>query len=77
MATNSPCEAREPVRIWVDQSGLHSIEASLVNITDEVALLKRPNGSKAKIPVLQLSQTDQEYIAGWSNRSSFAENRCR
>ncbi|WP_442506316.1 SHD1 domain-containing protein [Novipirellula sp. SH528] len=77
MATNSPCEAREPVRIWVDQSGLHSIEARLVNITDEVALLKRPDGSKAKIPVSQLSQTDQEYVDGWNNRSSFAENQLR
>ncbi|GAA5508944.1 SHD1 domain-containing protein [Novipirellula caenicola] len=75
MAT--PTTASEPVRIWVDQSGLHAIEAMLISITDEVAFLRRPDGSKVKIAVDQLSQADQDYISSWSDRSHFSENHLR
>ncbi|WP_345325589.1 SHD1 domain-containing protein [Novipirellula rosea] len=77
VATSTHSDAREPVRIWVDQSGLHAIEASLMKIADEVAFLRRPDGSKVKIAVSQLSQADQDYVSSWSDRSSFSENHLR
>ncbi|EMI22208.1 hypothetical protein RMSM_00861 [Rhodopirellula maiorica SM1] len=77
IASGTHTNAGEPVRIWVDQSGLHAIEASLMNITDEVALLRRPNGSKVKIEVAKLSQADQDYLSSWSDRSGFSENHLR
>ncbi len=77
VAATSPVQASEPVRIWVDETGLHSIEASLQSITDGVALLKRANGTKVNISVAQLSQVDRDYIESWTDHSALRENHLR
>ncbi|MFG0261749.1 MAG: SHD1 domain-containing protein [Novipirellula sp. JB048] len=77
LALSSPAVARGPLRIWVDRTGLHSIEASLQSITDGVVRLRRPNGSRVTIAVDQLSQVDQDYLASWSDRSAHLENHLR
>ncbi|TWT76387.1 hypothetical protein CA13_68810 [Planctomycetes bacterium CA13] len=60
-----PCFADDPMRIWVDDSGLHSIKASLETIENEEAVLVRPDGTRARIPIAKLSVKDSEYVEAW------------
>ena len=60
--------AKEPTRIWVDDSGRYSIEAALVERrTDSVVLLRR-DGGRATMPVARLSKQDKEYLADYDAR---------
>ena len=54
--------AEDAVRVWVDQSGTYSIEASLVRVAgDNVVLLKR-DGTRVQIAVSNLSEKDLDYV---------------
>ena len=51
------------MRIWTDRSG-RKIEAALIEEADGKVTLKRANGSEGRIPIDQLSEADQAYLAG-------------
>ncbi|TWU42434.1 SHD1 domain-containing protein [Novipirellula artificiosorum] len=77
LATSASTTASEPSRIWVDDSGLHSVEASLQTIEEEMAVLIRPDGSTVRIPLSRLSVEDTDYVTAWRNRPASQPNVLR
>lgn len=58
-----PAEPEEfPIRTWKTADGKHSIQATLVGVTDGVAKLKREDGQDANVPVKMLSAADKAYL---------------
>lgn len=54
--------AGEPLRIWVDSSGRHSIKARWVERDEERVILQRADGKRLSIAFTQLSDQDQDYL---------------
>jgi len=51
------------VRNFTDRQG-RTVSASLVSITDDVVELRMATGSSIRVPIVELSEPDQEYIRG-------------
>jgi hypothetical protein len=49
-------------RTWTDVSGRFRVEAELVRIENDRALLKRPSGAEVWVPIKRLSAVDRELI---------------
>lgn len=60
-AAKLPAEAAKP-RTWTDSTGKFSVEATLADIKDGQATLKRTDGRTVTLPVERLSQADQDYL---------------
>ena len=54
--------AGEPLRIWVDATGQHSIEARWVAREGDEVTLQRADGKRFRITVAELSAEDQNYL---------------
>ncbi len=67
----------EPIRIWVDVGGLHSVEAQLISKDDDMVTLLRRDGGVAKLRVDQLSERDKEYLDAYDDRLQAKENPLR
>ncbi|MCA9179413.1 MAG: hypothetical protein KDB14_33380 [Planctomycetales bacterium] len=68
--------AQAEVRTWKDATGTYSTQAEFVRLTGQTVELRRENGELLKLPLAQLSKSDQEYIrklaAPASPKPSFA-----
>jgi SLA1 homology domain 1, SHD1 len=49
-------------RTWNDQSGKHSFEATLLEVTETHAKLKASDGKEISVPVARLSNSDQKLV---------------
>ena len=64
--------AAEEVRIWKDDTGLFSIEASLEQIEGDTVRLKRTDdGRVITLPISRLSAEDQRFIADLATQNPF------
>ena len=62
IAFSSRSMAIEPVRVWVDASGRHSVNARLLDIRDGKVVLLRQDGGEAMIAIDKLSEQDKRYV---------------
>jgi hypothetical protein len=64
VATPTAVTAQQINRVWVDSSGLHSVDASLVRVTEDqrFVVLRRADGGSVTMTIDQLSLEDQEFI---------------
>ncbi len=56
-------------RIWTDDTGSYEIRARLLEIDDEVAVMKKQNGVTIRVPFERLSAADLRYLERVSGRS--------
>ncbi|MFK8114558.1 MAG: SHD1 domain-containing protein [Rubripirellula sp.] len=70
-------DAAEPLRIWVDANGQFSVEARLIEVTDDEVILLRDDGGKVAVKQSQLSGRDKTYLDDVKERSSGKENPLR
>ncbi len=49
-------------RKWIDNTGRHDAQASLVGVNDTAALLHKPGGGVIEVPLARLSERDLAYI---------------
>lgn len=56
--------ARAAPRVFTNSEG-KKVEADLMSVVGEIAILKLTNGSSAKVPIKSLSAEDQAFIAAW------------
>lgn len=54
-------------REWSDATGKFKIVAKLLEVKNDVALLRTNNGKTIRIPVARLCQADQEFLKGGDN----------
>jgi len=54
-----PAEKRGKLRTWTDASGKFQIEAELVKVEDEQAVLRKADGSIVRVPLSKLSVEDR------------------
>ncbi len=50
-------------RKWTDATGMYSVEAELVKIQGQNAVLRKPDGSVITVPIARLSATDRAYAS--------------
>ncbi|MEM1069990.1 MAG: SHD1 domain-containing protein [Planctomycetota bacterium] len=50
------------VRVWSDSTGEYKTRASLVKVEARAVTLRRVDGRRITIPIVQLSQKDQDYL---------------
>lgn len=62
MAFSNLANAENPVRVWVDQSGKHSVKGTFVEVRDGVVYILKKDGKKMSIKLSGLSEKDVEYI---------------
>ncbi|NND99737.1 MAG: hypothetical protein HKN47_20655 [Pirellulaceae bacterium] len=62
--------AKNPSRIWVDATGRYSVEAALVEHTDEKVVLVRQDGGKLTMPLDGLSKKDREYVEQYDRKEA-------
>ncbi len=55
----------EDVRKWRDGTGKFSVDAELLNIEDDKAVLKKTTGSVIRVPISRLSEVDRRYLTSW------------
>lgn len=53
---------QEQTRSWSDATGKFSVDAKLVEVTDEFVRLKTAKGKEIKVPVEKLSDSAKEYL---------------
>ncbi len=63
--------AHAEVRTWSDQTGKFKIEAEFVEVKDNVAVLKRTDGSRVEVPVARLSDADQKFLKSLDDKDPF------
>ncbi len=51
-------------RIWSDRSGRFRLEATLLRVSDDKAILRRDDGKEISVPLVRLSDSDKEYLSG-------------
>lgn len=61
-ASAAPGKGKNALRVWRDQSGKFSIEATLVEVTPTEAVLKKADGSTLRVPRNKLSDEDQKLL---------------
>jgi hypothetical protein len=59
---SSSAAAPERPRTWRSSDGQYTIEATLVEVADDHAVLRREDGRTVKVPVSRLSADDQSYL---------------
>ena len=59
LATAYPASARK----WTDKTGKFSVEADLVQVKGDKAILKKTNGKVIAVPLDRLSAADRRYLA--------------
>lgn len=59
---------REPVRLWVDDTGLYEVTGRLVSIGRGTARILKSNGRHTTVPLEQLSEHDRFYVEATANR---------
>ena len=69
--------ADEPIRIWVDVDGQHSINASLVQVDENVVWLQRTDGQQVRVEIDQLSARDKKYIDRYLVEGTVGNNPLR
>lgn len=52
----------QEVHRWTDETGLHSIEAALIEQNEHSVVLQKKDGSWIRVPIERLSQADREYL---------------
>jgi len=65
---NPPADKPSPLREWIDNTGKHRTEASLVEATPEYVVLLKANGHKTRVPWRRLSEADREFAKAWQAR---------
>ena len=55
----------EDVRNWQDDTGKFSVDAELLEIEDDKAVLKKLTGSVIRVPISRLSEADRRYLRSW------------
>ncbi len=63
LATVSIALAAEDLRTWTDKSGKFKVKARLTNVEDGRVVLEKADGTELEIPLVKLSQADQDYVA--------------
>lgn len=58
LVTASQTRARE----WTDSTGRYTVEAELVEVTDDKVLLKKTDGRIVSVPLARLSAADRDYV---------------
>ena len=53
------------VRFWADLSGTFEIEATLIDVKEHKAILKKKDGRQVAVPLEKLSDEDQEFVKGY------------
>jgi len=69
--------AAEPMRIWVDQSGRFSVEARLIDITDQELVLLPATGKTVRIRRDRISDRDAAYLKQVEKTIALAPNILR
>ena len=69
-----PAAKGQPLRIWTDSSGTHTIRAALVDVADGQVRLKRSDGSVVTVAIDKLSETDQKWLAKQSPSAGAGES---
>ena len=59
---STPVAAEDLLRVWVDWSGQHTIEATLVQVQSNKIVLMTTDGRRITLPVDKLSEKDQAYV---------------
>ena len=67
-ATAEPQQSTALVRKWTDTTGKFTVDAELVDSTNETVHLKKRDGQVIALPLEKLSGADQEYIRSKVNR---------
>ncbi|NNE00376.1 MAG: hypothetical protein HKN47_23910 [Pirellulaceae bacterium] len=59
-ASEKPNSGSDPagIREWTDKTGRYKIQAELIDVSDDVAKLKRDDGKLIQIPISKLSDED-------------------
>jgi len=70
IALTQPSWARK----WTDSTGKFSVEAELVEVKDDKAVLKDTNGKVISLPVARLSETDRRYLESLAESDSQTSN---
>ncbi|MBN2210498.1 MAG: hypothetical protein JW709_03800 [Sedimentisphaerales bacterium] len=70
LAIVSATQAQE-LRTWTNANGTYTLEAKFVSEADGKVILTKEDGGKVTIALEQLSQADQEYIAGLQSANPF------
>lgn len=60
--------ANEPVREWTDMTGKYTVQARLERIDVDQVVLRKTDGTVARVPINRLSQADREYVESRTNR---------
>ena len=50
-------------RTWKDSTGKYAVEAELVEMTEDVVVLKKADNQEVRVPLARLSATDRRYVA--------------
>src|SRR4051794_32227614 len=64
----SPVSARK----WTDTTGAFSTDAELVEVKEQIVVLKKQNGAILNVPLEKLCKEDQDFIAGLSKPAAEA-----
>lgn len=64
----------QEARTWADATGRFKVEATLVEVKDGVAILKRTSGQTVKVPVSRLSEADQAFLQQLDNPFEVVED---
>jgi chromosome segregation ATPase len=51
-----------PARLWMDQTGKYTVEATFEGCTDGTVQLRKSNGTVVNVPLKRLSEEDQEQV---------------
>ena len=62
-------------REFTDASGKFTVEATLLGVKDNIALLKKPDGKVLEVPIARLGKLDQEYVATKQSARKHAPDR--
>jgi hypothetical protein len=55
-------------RTWTDRSGKYTVEATLVEIRDDAAVLEMDDGRQVSVPIERLSDEDREHVQQWQQQ---------
>jgi hypothetical protein len=69
--------AANPMRAWTDATGKFKIRASLVDVEEGQARLRKADGSILKVPVDKLSETGLDREAGGRGARGVRKGDCR
>jgi S1-C subfamily serine protease len=53
-------------RVWKSADGKYTVEAAIVNVEGTSVTLRKADGDVINVPVVRLSEADQEFIENWT-----------